>query len=236
MAPTYTDGRDLAGLIQELTARSVGEQALALQRYRELLEQVAAGKLDPSAVRVQYDRLVAEQSAQFARDIATLGARYYEGVLELNRAYVERLFDQVAGAARVPPHPHEPHPHDRRAGEPIEDEGPSLVALSLQGQLGTTAEASFLIENKRSEPADVVFLLSDFARAGGEPFRAELELDPPRFSLDPYAERPVTLRLRLDPQRFEAGYAYHAEVLIRGTDELMLQLTVNVVDQEPVEG
>jgi hypothetical protein len=102
MPESASDGQDLAGLIQELTARSVSEQARTLQRYRELVERVAAGQLDPETVRLQYDRLLAEQSAQFARDVATLGARYYEAVLELNGAYVERLFDRVAGAAGRP--------------------------------------------------------------------------------------------------------------------------------------
>ena len=44
----------------------------------------------------------------------------------------------------------------------------------------------------------------------------------------------MTLRLALDPEQFEPGTAYHGEVLIRGTDELMLQLTIDVMDEEPV--
>jgi len=223
-----SDGQDLAGLIQELTARSVSEQARTLQRYRELVERVAAGQLDPETVRLQYDRLLAEQSAQFARDVATLGARYYEAVLELNGAYVERLFDRVAGAARV-------DPVDAVVDEPeedlAEDDTPSLAELTLEGTVGATVEATFLIENKRAEPADVIFLLSDFTSDGSEPFRAALELDPPRFALPPYGERSVTLRLLLDKAQFAPGQTYRGALLIRGLDDLQLQLKIAVAEK-----
>ena len=39
MPESASDGQDLAGLIQELTARSVSEQARTLQRYRELVDR-----------------------------------------------------------------------------------------------------------------------------------------------------------------------------------------------------
>jgi hypothetical protein len=174
-------------------------------------------------LRADYDRLVTEQSGQLARDLTALGVRYYQSMLDLNRAYVDRLFDDLAASARF-------YSGDDRQPQAAEapPRAPSIVELQLQGRAGETVEAAFAVENKRDDPADVVFLLSDFSGAGGDPFRPALDLDPPRLRLEPHTEQTVNLRLQLDPEQFEAGSRYHAQVLVRGTEELELRLVVDV--------
>ena len=53
-------------------------------------------------------------------------------MLELNGAYVERLFDRVAGAARVDPVRFDDEPEEDLA----EDDTPSLAELTLEGTRG----------------------------------------------------------------------------------------------------
>jgi hypothetical protein len=223
LAQPYADYPDFAKAFEDLTARSVAHQVRVVQRYRDLMQRVAAGEVDAVTLRAEYDRLVTEQSGQLARDLTALGVRYYQSMLDLNRAYVDRFFDDLAASARSfpvgdrEPEPNEPPP-----------QAPAIVELRLQGRAGESVETGFAVENGREEPADVVFLLSDFSGDGVEPFRPALELDPPRLRLEPHTEQTVNLRLQLDPEQFQPGSRYHAQVLVRGTEELELRLVVDV--------
>jgi hypothetical protein len=221
MAQAYDNARELASVLEELAARSVSDQVRAVQRYRDLLEQVATGQIDAGAVRAQYDRLISEQSTQLARDVGELSLRFYQSIIDLNRAYLDRLFDQLGMASREPV-------VDGGQSPPVAAEPPSAAELRLRGRVGDTVDASFVVENKRAEPADVVFLLSEFTSAAGEPFRAALELDPPRFRLEGHEERPVALRLALDAALFTPGQEYRAEMLVRANDDLLLRLAIEV--------
>src|SRR3954451_13244486 len=118
------------GLLEELTARSLAEQVRTAQRYRDLLQQVANGDLDVTALRAEHDRLVADHQAQLMRDITELGVRYYESILDLNRSYVDRLFDQLYAAAGRAQDP----------GSPPAAQ-PSAVELRLAGRPGDPVEA-----------------------------------------------------------------------------------------------
>jgi N-formylglutamate amidohydrolase len=92
---SYAAQTELTRLLEELSARSLADQARATERYRALLEQLAAGGIDVVTLRAEYERLVSEQSARLAHDLTTLGVNYYRAVLDLNRASVERLFDEL---------------------------------------------------------------------------------------------------------------------------------------------
>jgi len=222
MAQLYGDTRDLAGVLHDLAARSVSDQARALERYRDLVNDLARGELDADAVRAQYDRLVAEQSAELTRDLTSLGVSYYQRLIEINRAYLDRVFDELGASRRAAPHSSHDD-RDHRAAPPIVD-------LRLRGRVGEVARGSFVIENKRPDTAKVRFLVSDLDSGGREPFRAPLLIDPPRFELGPHTERSVTLALQLDREQFDPGRTYHGEVLVRSNDDLTLRLTIDVDD------
>jgi hypothetical protein len=220
MADPHDDAAALASLLQELAARSVSDQVAAVQRYRVLLEEIASGRVDAGALRSRYDRLVSEQSAQLARDVSAIGMRFYQSMLDLHRASVDRLFDGLAGAAGVA---------GANGGEEAPPSAPPAAELVLRGGAGEEARTRFVVENTRPEPALVTFLLSELAREGGEEaFRAPLELDPPRFGMEPHSEREVTLRLALDPALFAPGARYRGQLLVRSNDDLTLDVTVDV--------
>jgi hypothetical protein len=217
------------GLLEELTARSLAEQVRTAQRYRDLLQQVAAGDLDVTALRTEHDRLVADHQAQLMRDITELGVRYYQSILDLNRSYVDRLFDQLYAAAGT---------GRAQAQGPPAAAQPAAVELRLAGRPGDRVEAGFAVENSRDVPADIVFYASEFAGDDGTVFRVPLELDPPRILLAANGEHPFLLGLTLDPEHFRPAGRYRAQVLVRGGEDLELHLTVEVEpdpDPEPLE-
>jgi hypothetical protein len=221
LAQPYPGYSDFARAFEELTARSVADQVRIAERYRDLIRRVGSGEVDAVTLRAEYDRLVTEQSGQLARDLTALGMQYYESMLDLNRAYVDRLFDDLGASARAFPM------GDQAPDGPL-PQTPAIVELQLKGRAGEFVQAGFALENKREHPADVVFLFSEFTSAAGEPFRPALELDPPRLRLEPHEEQTVTLRLHLDPEQFQPGSRYHAQVLVRGTEELELRVVVDV--------
>jgi hypothetical protein len=209
---------DFVRLYEQLAARSLADQALIAQRYRDLIQRASAGEIDPVRLRSEYDRLMTERSAALAKDLAALGASFYQSLLDLNRQYVDRLFDDLIAPGR--PNGHSHHDEDERRAATME--------LHLSGALGDDLEASFAIENKRAEAADVVFLISDLTADDGEPVRAHVRIEPPRLRLGGHDEAGVTLRLPLDPDLFTAGGRYRGVVLVRGHDDLELQLSVDV--------
>jgi hypothetical protein len=221
MAQPYTDPNEVRRTFEALAARSLADQSRIALRYRELLQQVARGEIDPVTVRTEYERLVSQQAAKLAKDLTTLGMNYYQSMLDLNRVYTDQLFDNLAASAsgRV------------AQGDGAKQDIPEAVAvteLRFHGRVGDEVSGGFVIENKRANPANVVFLVSDFTDGMGGTFRAPHEWDPPRLTLDPYQEHPVTVRLFLDPAFFTAGRKYRAEVVVRGNDDLELQLVVDI--------
>jgi hypothetical protein len=214
--------QDIGQWIQELTTRSVAEQIRSLQRYTELVQRVARGELDEQAVREEYMRFAREETTRYTRNLATLSLSYYNALIDLSRAYNERFFDQVLSGVS------NDAPSERRVP-------PQQVALALHGPVGQELMTSFVVENKRTEAAEISFVVSEFRGPGGTaPFRPPLHLRPPRFVLGPREERQVELRLPLLSEMFVPGQEYSATVVVRGYDDLELLLSVAVEGTDEV--
>lgn len=209
------DPQDIGKWTQELTARSLAEQMRALQRYQELAQRVARGELSEQRLREEYLRFAQEESARYARNLAALSLNYYGALIDLSRGYNDRLFDQMLGNAAS---------SDNNSKPPAAP--PRRVEMELHAPAGQDAIGAFVIENKRSEPADISFIISEFAGAPGTAtFRSPLQIQPARFSIGPFEERVVTLQLPLHAQMFTPGQRYRATVIVRGYDDLELGLT-----------
>jgi len=220
MALPYSDPGEVTRALEALAARSLADQSHTALRYRELLQQVARGEIDSVTVRAEYERLVHQQAARLAKDLTTLGMNYYQSMLDLNRAYTDQLFDNLAASA--------PGQAAGDGAEPDIAQPAAAIELRLHGRAGEQVAGSFVLENKRAHPANVVFLVSDFTDDTVGTFRAQLEWHPSRLTLDAHQEHPVTVRLFLDPAFFTADHSYQAEVVVRGNDDLELQLVVDV--------
>lgn len=203
--------------MQRLVTRSVEEQVRGAQRYGELLRRVAQGGLDEQAVRQRYVEFMREETGRYIRSVVSLGLAYYDDLLEAGWDYSNRFFDRLLG------------------GEPAGETGgePRKVAMDLRANVGEDAVGSFVLENKRTEPSDISFIVSEFAGPpDGEAFRPPLQIEPPRFTLAPLSERTVSIRVPVLAELFRAGHAYTATIAVRGQDELELALTVWAEDGE----
>jgi hypothetical protein len=182
---------DLGGWIEQLTRRSAAYQAEALRRYCDLLQAVARGELSEQGVREELVCFARDESARHARALAALSLGYYDALLEATRAYNERLFERLLGS---------------RTGGAGDRPRRRQFELALCGRVGESASGSFIIENRRAEPVDVSYVVSEFRDScGGPEFRPPLLLSPPRLRLPPGHEQRVGLQLSLPPELFAPG-------------------------------
>jgi hypothetical protein len=206
--------------MQDLTAWSVSEQTLALQRYNDLLQRLLRGELNDPQVREDYLRFVREETTHYMNDLAQLSLGYYSALLELGRNYNDRFFEQVLRRR-------EPETHAGHRGEAADK--PRQVMLDLRGAAGEEIVASFLIENKNATQAEISFVVSDCVDVtGGSPFKPPLQLFPAQFSLGPLEEVGIKIRLPLVRELFIPGHQYLVTVVVRGYDELELIIRVAV--------
>jgi predicted flap endonuclease-1-like 5' DNA nuclease len=209
--------QDVSKWIQDLITRTTREQIQAIQRLSNLVQRVSSGELDQRQVREEYSQFVTSESSRYVEDLTRLGLSFQAALLELNRKYSDRFFDQVLGSPL-----HEAaaanNSHARRE-----------IELQLMGVRGEEVVKTFVISNKRPEDEVVTFLVSEFIQAGtANAFRPPLQLQPPRLTLRPGEERTVTMRLPLLDELFDSGERYLATIIAKGHQEIAISLLVEV--------
>ena len=211
------EAQEIGKWIQELVTRAVREQVQTTQRYGELLQRVARGEVDPKKLRAESARFAREETARFARNLATLSISYFNTLLELSRTHNERFIEQVLGAAT------------QAEKEKTVSAAPTTshqVEVELRAPLGQEATGAFIIENKRASTVELSFLVSEFSAPGAAPFRPPLQIEPPRCVLEPGEEQIVTLRLPLLLELFAPKRQYTARVVVSGGEDMQVILKV----------
>ncbi len=209
---------DMGEWIRNLTTQSVQEQMRALQRYQKLMQRMMSGDLDEQTVREEYMRFARNETTRYVRGLASLSLSYYNALVDLNRVFTDRFFQQVMT--------------EQPQTEP--ETPPQEAEMMLTAPLGEVASGRFVLSNERTEAAEISFLISEFTgQAEQEPFRPPLRITPPRFRLEAQAEQEVELSLPLLPALFEPGADYEATVVVRGYDDLVLRLVVTPTAPEP---
>lgn len=218
-----SQSNDLRQWIQELITRSATDQLYNLKRFEELLRRAASGGLDGPALREEYLNFAREESTRYINDLARVGLSFYNTLLELNRHYNDRFFEQVTQARRS----QDAAAGVDRNGSGTEPGQPHVVTMELHAALRAEAARTFILENRRTEPVQVSFLVSEFtSENGAESFRSPLQLNPARFSMRPGEEHPVRVQIPLLPEFFTPGQVYTATVVVSGFENLQLHLRV----------
>jgi hypothetical protein len=212
---------DLRQWIQELIASSAADQLYNLKRLEELLRRATRGELDGPGLREEYLNFAREESTRYINDLTRVGLSFYNTLLELNRHYNDRFFEQVTQERRTQ------NGASHRSDPGVGSSQPRVVTMELHAPLGSEAARSFILENQRTEPVQVSFLVSEFAsNNGAESFRSPLQLSPPRFTMRPGEEHSVRVQIPLLPEFFTPGQVYTATVVVSGFENLHLLLRV----------
>lgn len=207
---------DVRQWIQELIQRSATDQLHNLQRFEEMVRRASRGDIDGASLRDEYLQFAREESARYINDLTRVGLSFYNTLIELNRHYNDRFFEQVSAASR------QTNGHSGEGEDELR-----VVEMELHGPVGGEARRAFVIENRRAEPVSVSFLVSEFADESGQTgFRPPLQLSPARFTMEPGEERQVTLTIPLLEEFFAVGQTYTATLIASGFQNLHLHLKV----------
>lgn len=207
--PPQPAGEDLGEWFQALATYATEQGARGMARHQQLIGRVAAGEISAAQVREQGQRYLEAHAPAFVGEVMTLGLGFVERLQRSSSSLTDGLYDRVLGPddARTTPEP--------------------PVYLDLHGTVGSTVSATLIVENTRTDAAQVTCRVSDFAaRAFGRRFTAPIEIEPPQFTLAAGDAREVTVRLMLDPSVFVPGADYVATLQISGAGEreLIVQL------------
>jgi hypothetical protein len=206
---------DFVRSIQELITNSATDQIRASRQFNELVQSIARGELSDREANERIRQFLTEATSRYLTDLSRLTISFLQGLRTVNRHYSDHFFDHVAGEV-----------FDQR---PADDGTLRRVEMALSAPAGEDVQRSFVIENRQDRPCEVSFAVSEFTEsATGYTFRAPLQLQPARFTLRPGDEQVVTLSLPLLPELFVTGQQYQGTVLVRGYDNLMLVLTIDV--------
>jgi hypothetical protein len=202
--------QDIGKRIQDLTVRVGAEFMRSLQRYNELLQRVAGGELDDTAVRDAYVRFMRDESERYLRGVADVSAGYYDALLELGSIYNPPFFEQALNR--------------RRPSEPsLQREG----VIELRGSIGDDASGAFRVINTSHDTEEIAFTVSEFSGPPGTaPFRPPLRLQPPRFVLARSESQLVSVRLPLIDGLFIPGQRYMASLTVRKREAYDLAIDV----------
>ena len=212
-------GQELASWLQSLLARSLQDQIESVQRYGDLLKRAFAGGPEDAAVRERYSSFVRDQQPRLLHELARLSLTYHEKLFQVSRDFNDALFSHVLGT------------HRSSSGSEGSNGEVQQLEMQLAGVAGGEVTGSIVIENHRSEGAEVSFLVSEFSGPDGGRSRPPLEIVPTRFLLAQGQQQAVTLRLGLLPELFPTPGPYRAVIEVQGHEQLEFLLTVTVLDQ-----
>jgi hypothetical protein len=208
--PPSPSGVDLTNWFQALATYSAEQSARGMARHQQLVERVASGTVSAARVQEHTQQYLQTHAPEFLAEVMDLGLTFVGSLQRSSSTLAAGLYDRVLG------------PDDQGPSDP---EPP--IVLELRGPTGSVVSSTLVIENSRTETADISCRVSEFtARAFGRRFRPALEIDPARFTLASGAQQDVALRLTLDPALFAAGADYVATLQISGAGErdLIVQL------------
>ena len=205
--------------LQELAVDSARTQLRLAKQYVDATQRLGRDGW-PDAADVK--RLQAE-GERYLRELAELNLRYARSVQDLARESGQRLYD----VAKSEQHVHESHAKHSDI----------RLALDLAGAWGGEASGSFTVANTRTEIARVSFEAGPLraAHGGEKAFPATVSFDPGGVDLAPRTEATVGITVALDKGHFEPGRTYLGEVRVLGGTDVVLELTVRVLDPDPVK-
>jgi hypothetical protein len=215
---TRPDAPEQVRLAQEwgwMAARTWEAQAALA---RDSLERVIALSQSAQASVPSMDRdalaAVSAGYADFVNRAVSLSLNYADDMAALVQTTATRLLQDVqAGPGRSA------------------SNGPSIHVL-LNGSVGTSIVTRVTLANHQPREHDVTFEVGPVTGPRGS-FAPSLRVRPAVLTLAPGAEADVELTLDLPAEDYEPAGTYAGIVTVRGGDEAVLALTIQVDPAEP---
>jgi hypothetical protein len=217
---------DAASQLQELVSRALRQQVRSNQRFADLLRRIASGELNGEEVRNEFRQFSEAEASEYIRSLTGAGVNFFSHLLDLNDSFNERFFQRFG----------------ENGSRPDETASPHRARMPLHGPAGSLVKAEFIVENRRDVDSDVSISFPKVNGPDGASFQAPFVAEPASFRLHPGEERPVRISLQLLPELFVVGEPYSCEVLVRGPENMLLNVEIvaepaiaSNTEDEPIE-
>ena len=193
----------------ELARLWATQRLSAVDRYGRILSDYGAGRATGRDAAQAYAKLAMEEAVHYQSDAFGIATDYAKAVAQAaglsigtRQATARQTVQQTA----------------RR----------TVIDLDISGPIGGAASRDFVLENPHDSAAQIRFVATNF-RDGEAEVKAKPLFAPARIDIPAAGEQVVSVRVKLDPRKFQAGHRYCANVAVDGFDDMVLRvhLTVN---------
>ena len=192
---------------QAALARESLERVIALSQSA----QGSVPTLDPEALTA-----VSRGYAEFVNRAVNLSLTYADDMSALVQGTATRLLQDVQGGPGLSP-----------------STGPAIHVV-LHGAVGSSIVTRVTLANHQPREHDVTFEVGPVT-GSGRSFAPSLRVQPSVLTLAPGTEAEVELTLDLPAEDFEPGGTYRGRVTVRGGQEAVISLTIEVDPTRPSE-
>jgi hypothetical protein len=206
----------------DLMLRYVTENILFWQRYGDMLRQLSEGRTSARGL-LPLEEIATRDGAEFISNVVRLNLNYWSTLLDIGLDTTDRLFGKAAQARAQP---QSATSAASVASTPTAMAAGQTFALEFSGHAGETLASKFVVANKKTKEARVIFEATELVSEDGQTrFRTPIELTPNPFALQPGAEQIVECRLPIDASCVP-GKRYLARVRMTGFPDLEIGLIV----------
>jgi hypothetical protein len=218
--------------ITELARQALQSQSTLAKQSLELGRAALSGDVDRSTTSRAYLDAVSRESARYWREASALGLDYASELMALGTRSAARIISDAsaAGGTRVRRGSTAARTGAPPAPSAEADDGVRRSRVHLRAAVGQTAQGTVTVVNRHPRARRVELEPSDLRDATGTVVALSLEVDPEHVTIPAGEEHQVRITVDLDEAVVQPGQQYVGSVTVSGSDEAMLEVTVEVAD------
>jgi hypothetical protein len=189
------------------------------KEYADVARAAFTGRVDQGAVGRVYLKSAQREADQYWRAVSGLWFNYASAVLAAGSRASRAVLHDVSGAVRQRPH---------NAATSAESAESARHDVLLTGPLDGTASGTVTVANSHPDARRFVITPGALLDSSGNPLPVQVAVKPRTVSLEPGAERDVTITVELNAAVFAAGERYTSVLAVSGGDQAEIQVAVAV--------
>ncbi len=143
---------------------------------------------------------------EIVRRAAQVNAKFYKGWMDLSFEYMRGLSEVFGGATSA-----------LGSMAPTQEMDAGTGTLVMEGEVGSTVKASFLVSNDLERALSCQFVGSTFTDPSGASISAQMAFEPASLKLAAGEQKVVAVSVKVD-ERLAPGVGYAGEIAVSGMD------------------
>jgi hypothetical protein len=215
--------------LADLTRSAVETQIRLNREYVDLARTVLSSDADRLEIGRAYLESVRRETENYWRELAGIGTDCAADVLALGSRASRAVLRDVSSTVRAKKHSTATSTTQPSApADSASADDRRLLDVGMNGQLGSTATATVTVANRHDRARRIVLKPGPLHDPDGNAVSAPVQAKPASVTVQPQAEKAVTLSVLLDPEVFTVGSSYTGTVEVSGGDEAVLRVRLHV--------